>query len=148
MHSLVYQRDLDVLRQLYREHRDDETIKVKRRLWLDLLRAALGEVADSVASLDDLFVRHTYLTAVTGMAVQARFRIDIAELAENDPADLLEGRRFRDDTGLQGVVETDFFSWPNEVGGAPLLRASSPAASRASTGNWRQPTSPRSSTRR
>ena len=122
-HSLVYQRDLDVLRQLYREHRDDETIKVKRRLWLDLLRAALGEVADSVASLDDLFVRHTYLTAVTGMAVQARFRIDIAELAENDPADLLEGRRFRDDTGLQGVVETDFFSWPNEVGGAPLLRA-------------------------
>ena len=122
-HSLLYLRDLDALRRLYREHRDDETIAVKRRLWLDLLRAALGEVANSVPNLDDLFVRHTYLTAVTGMAVQARFRIDIAELAENDPADLLEGRRFRDQTGLQGVVETDFFSWPNEVGGAPLLRA-------------------------
>ncbi len=122
-HSVLYQRDLDELRRLYDAHRDAETIAVKRRLWLDLLRAAVGEVADSVASLDDLFVRHTYLTAVTGMAVQARFGIDIAALAETAPVDLLEGRRFRDQTGLQGVVETDFFSWPNEVGGAPLLRA-------------------------
>ena len=121
-HGLLYQRDLDALRRLYREHREDETIGVKRRLWIDLLRAAAGEAADA-GGLDDLFVRHTYLTAVTGMAVQARFGIDIAGLAEHDPADLLAGRRFRDQTGLQGVVETDFFSWPNEVGGGPLLRA-------------------------
>ena len=134
-HSVIYQRELDELRRLYDAHRDAETITVKRRLWLDLLRAAVGEVADSVASLDDLFVRHTYLTAVTGMAVQARFGIDIAVLAETAPADLLEGRRFRDQTGLQGVVETDFFSWPNEVGGEPLLRA---IARRLARFEWNQ----------
>ena len=26
-------------------------------------------------------------------------------------------------TGLHGVVESDFFAWPSEVGGLPLLRA-------------------------
>ena len=122
-HSLLYQRDLDALRRLYDEHRDDETIIVKRRLWLSLLRAAVGEVANLVDDPDDLFVRHTYLTAVSGMAVQARFRIDIASLANDDPADLLAGRRFRDQTGLLGIVENDFFSWRGEVGGEPLLSA-------------------------
>ena len=122
-HSVLYQRDLDALRRLYDEHRDDETIIVKRRLWLSLLRAAVGEVANLVDDPDDLFVRHTYLTAVSGMAVQARFRIDIASLANDDPADLLAGRRFRDQTGLLGIVENDFFSWPGEVGGEPLLSA-------------------------
>lgn len=120
--SVLYQRDLDALRHLHREHRESETVRVKRRLWLDLLRAATGEFADSLDDLDDLFVRHTYLTAVAGMAVQARFGIDVAELARTDAPDLLAGRRFRDQTGLQGVVETDFFSWPAEVGGEPLLR--------------------------
>ena len=133
--SLLYQRDLDALRRLHRDHRDNETVQVKRRLWLDLLRAATGEFADSVDDLDDLFVRHTYLTAVTGMAVQARFRIDIAELARTDAADLLAGRRFRDQTGLQGVVETDFFSWPAEVGGEPLLRT---IARRLARFDWTQ----------
>ena len=120
--SVLYQRDLEGLRRLHREHRASETVEVKRRLWLDLLRAATGEFADSIADIDDLFVRHTYLTAVAGMAVQARFGIDIADLARTDASDLLAGRRFRDQTGLEGVVETDFFSWPAEVGGEPLLR--------------------------
>ena len=133
--SLLYERDLDALRRLHREHRDTETVQIKRRLWLDLLRAATGEFADSVDDLDDLFVRHTYITAVTGMAVQARFRIDIAELARTDAADLLVGRRFRDQTGLQGVVETDFFSWPAEVGGEPLLRT---IARRLARFDWTQ----------
>ena len=134
-HSVVYQRDLDELRRLYDAHRDTETIAVKRRLWLDLLRAALGEVAETVPSLDDLFVRRTYLTAVAGIAVQARFRINIAMLAETDPGDLIVGHRFRDQTGLQGVVETDFFSWPSEVGGEPLLRA---IARRLGRFDWEQ----------
>ena len=70
----------------------------------------------------DLFVRHTYLSAVIGMVVQASFGGDIKRLGENDPADLLLGRDFRSKTGLQGVVESDFFAWPTEVGGLPLLR--------------------------
>ena len=71
--------------------------------------------------MDDLFVRHTYLSAVIGMVVQASFGGDIRRLAEDDPTDLLLGRDFRSKTGLQGVVESDFFAWPTEVGGTPLL---------------------------
>ena len=71
--------------------------------------------------MDDLFVRHTYLSAVIGMVVQASFGVDIQRLAEADPSDLLLGRDFRSKTGLQGVVDSDFFAWPTEVGGLPLL---------------------------
>ena len=73
--------------------------------------------------MDDLFVRHTYFTAVIGMVVQASFGIDVYGLAETNPADLLYGREFRSKTGLQGVVESDFFAWPTEVeGGLPFVK--------------------------
>ena len=118
----TYERDIAALKSLYDQHADSSTIRVKRQLWENLLTAALGEIARSSAQLDDLFVRHTYLSAVIGMVVQASFGGDIKRLAENDPADLLLGRDFRSKTGLQGVVESDFFAWPTEVGGMPLLR--------------------------
>ena len=138
--SPSYQRDIAAFKTLYQENAKLETIRVKRRLWYDLLRTALGEIAytpeglseESQARLakvgvgpeemDDLFVRHTYLSAVIGMVVQASFGIDIRRLAENDPADLLRGRELYHATGLYGVLESDFFAWPNEVGGGPLLR--------------------------
>ena len=120
--SLPYQRDIASLKALYLAYAGHETIKLKRRLWYDLLRTALGEIARSQEELDDLFVRHTYLSAVVAMVVQATFGIDIYQMAETDPADLLQGRQFRNDTGLQGVVESDFFTWPTEVGGNPFLR--------------------------
>ena len=56
------------------------------------------------------------------MAVQASFRIDIRQVAATDPSDLLLGRRFRDATGLSGVIESDFFAWPDEVGGHDLIK--------------------------
>ena len=138
--SPSYQRDIAALRALYRKNAELETIRVKRRLWYDLLRTALGEIAytpeglsdESQARLakvgvgpeemDDLFVRHTYLSAVIGMVVQASFGIDVRRLAETDPADLLRGRELHRATGLYGVLESDFFAWPNEVGGNPLLQ--------------------------
>ena len=138
--SPSYQRDIAALKTLYLENAELETIKVKRRLWYDLLRTALGEIAyspegmsdESRADLhkvgvgpeemDDLFVRHTYLSTVIGMVVQASFGIDIRQLAESDPTDLLQGRELYNSTGLQGVLESDFFAWPNEVGGIPLLQ--------------------------
>ena len=120
--SLFYQRDIAALKSLYSECAAYETIRIKRRLWHDLLRTALGEIAGSPEELDDLFVRHTYLSAVVAMVVQATFGIDIYQKAETDPADLLHGRQFHNDTGLQGVVESDFFTWPTEVGGLPFLR--------------------------
>ena len=119
--SPAYQRDIDALKRLYAQSFRHETVKVKRRLWHDLLRSALGEIARDSSQMDDLFVRHTYLTAVIGMVVQASFGIDIRALAAANPADLVHGREFRNKTGLQGVVESDFFAWLAEVGGATLL---------------------------
>ena len=121
--SPSYERDIAVLKALYRRNKRANTIRVKTRLWQNLLMAALGEVAGTDAKMDDLFIRHTYLTAVIGMVVQARFGVDVRERAENDPADLLYGREFRSKTGLQGVVESDFFAWPTEVeGGVAFIK--------------------------
>ena len=142
--SPSYQRDIAALKTLYQENADLETIRIKRRLWYDLLRTALGEIAYTTEGMsaeaqarlskvgvgqeemDDLFVRHTYLSAVIGMVVQASFGIDIRRLAETDPADLLQGRELYRATGLQGVLESDFFAWPNEVGGKPAAANPSP----------------------
>ena len=132
--SPSYERDIEALTKLYNDNAALGTIAVKRRLWQDLLTAALGEIASNPAEMDDLFVRHTYLTAVIGMVVQARFGMDIAELAENKTADLLQGGEFRSKTGLQGIVESDFFTWPTEVdGGLPLLKTLARAVTRF---NW------------
>ncbi|MDE2815482.1 MAG: N-6 DNA methylase [Chloroflexota bacterium] len=121
--SLLYQRDIDTLRQLYQATADSETIAVKRRLWHNLLMAALGEIARGRKQMDDLFVRHTYLSMTIGMVVQASFGIDIAEVAESEPSALLNGRRFHNATGLHGIVESDFFAWPTEVeGGLSLVK--------------------------
>ena len=149
--SPSYQRDIAALKALYEEYGEMETIRVKRRLWYDLLRIALGEIAYTTEGMsaeaqarlakvgvgreemDDLFVRHTYLCAVIGMVVAASFGIDIPRLAETDPADLLQGRELFRATGLQGVLESDFFAWPIEVGGNPLLQ---PLARRVARFNW------------
>ena len=127
--SPAYQRDVDTLTRLYAEAAQYETVRVKRSLWENLLRAALGEIAQQPDQLDHLFIRHTYLSLVIGMAVQASFGIDLRQVAETDPSDLLQGRRFRDATGLSGIIESDFFAWPEErisdqsIGGQDLLRA-------------------------
>ena len=149
--SPSYQRDIAVLKALYQDNSELATIRVKRRLWYDLLRTALGEIAyttegvddsvraviseftDDTEEMDDLFVRHTYLVAVIGMVVQASFGIDIRRLAETDPSDLLQGRELYRATGLQGVLESDFFAWPVEVGGNPLLQT---LARRVARFNW------------
>ena len=121
--SPTYQRDIDVLATLYEQAAQYETVKVKRRLWENLLRAALGEIARDPAELDHLFIRHTYLSLVIGMAVQASFGIDLRQMAERNPSDLVHGRQFRNDSGLSGIIESDFFAWPDEMGGQDLLKA-------------------------
>ncbi len=128
-------QDFATLTALYKRNGGLDTIRVKRRLWEDLLRAALGEVAGTPDELDDLFIRHTYLSAVIGMAVQASFGINLPDLAEREAVDLLQGRRLKSDTGLSGIVESDFFTWPVEVaGGAGFIRQ---LAARVSRFDWR-----------
>ena len=122
INSPRYLQDIDTLKALYKQAKDDPSLAVKRRLWQDLLRTALGEIAQNDAAMDDLFIRHTYLTTVIGIVVQASFGIDIRGLAETRPDDLVLGQKFRSDTGLEGVIESDFFAWPTEVGADGFLK--------------------------
>ena len=103
------------LTDLYEAHRHEPSVAVKRDLWRPLLTAALGIVVDEEPDLDRLFVRHTYLSMVVGMAVQSAFGIDIRRQAARDPAALLNGTAFLDEVGMRGVVESDFFAWPAEA---------------------------------
>ena len=131
----LYEREIDTLRALYEKYSGYETLVMKRRLWEDLLRTALGEVVGG-EGFDDLFVRHTYLTMVVGIVVQATFGLDVDQIAENDPEDLLKGRQFSGTTGLHGVIETDFFSWPIEVGASSLIKT---IARRVARFDWSSP---------
>ena len=133
INSPRYRQDIDTLTAFYQQARDNESIAVKRRLWQDLLRTALGEIAQNDTAMDDLFIRHTYLTTVIGIVVQASFGIDIRALAETRPDDLVLGQKFRSDTGLEGVIESDFFAWPTEVGADGFLRQ---LARRIARFNW------------
>ena len=135
--SPLYEREIDTLRALYERYSGYETVAVKRRLWHDLLRTALGEVVEG-DEFDDLFVRHTYLTMVVGIVVQATFGMDVSQIAENDPEDLLRGRQFAEATGLHGVVESDFFAWPIEVGATSLIKT---IARRVARFDWSSPPS-------
>ncbi len=117
-----FERHLAELEELYGANRDDPTIALKRDLWRSLLAAALGQVVEEEPDLDRLFVRHTYLSVVVGLAVQAAFGIPIESAANNDPVALLGGQLFVDQTGVSGVVESDFFTWPAEVGGDEWIR--------------------------
>ena len=95
------------------------------------------QVSESLGQrrIESVHPHTSYLSAVIGMVVQASFGGDVKRLAENDSADLLLGRDFRSKTGLQGVVESDFFAWPTEVGGIPLLRT---LARRIASFNWQE----------
>ncbi len=135
--SLSTNQDLVTLRVLYEAEGHRDTIQVKRRLWEDLLRAALGEIGSTKEELDVLFIRHTYLSALIGMVVQAAFGIDIRDLAAQEPEDLLLGRRLRNATGLSGILESDFFAWPTEVaGGTQFIRQ---MADRVARFDWHDP---------
>ena len=74
-------------------------------------------------NLDRLFLLHTYLSAVVGLALQRAFGVDIRGEAAKDPVGLLGGCLLEQTTGIRGVVESDFFSWPPPWGsnGTPPL---------------------------
>ena len=125
--------ELAGLERLYRAERDNPTVAVKRELWRQLLTAALGVAVDEEEDLDRQFLRHTYLSVVVGIAVQAAFGIDVRKQAVLDPSRLLTGDAFFTQTGIHGVIESDFFAWPAEVGGERWL---TDIAGRVSRFNW------------
>ena len=125
--------ELAELGRLYRAERNNPTVAVKRELWHQLLTAALGVVVDQEQDLDRQFLRHTYLSVVVGIAVQAAFGIDVRRQAVLDPSRLLTGDAFFAATGIRGVIESDFFAWPAEVGGEQWL---ADIAGRVSRFDW------------
>ncbi|WP_323672060.1 N-6 DNA methylase [Candidatus Poriferisodalis multihospitum] len=123
--SPVYVTQIEQIRKLFEQHGQERTVAIKYDLWQELLAVALGEIVGSgpEETLHSLFVRHTYLVTMIGMITQSTYGIDIERLCSNDPADLLIGRKFASDTGIEGVIESDFFTWLTEVdGGLDVIR--------------------------
>jgi len=108
------------LRRLYDQNASLATVSVKRGLWEDLLGAALGEAVSQTGDLNGLFVRHTYLAAAAGLALQASFGLDIEQLATHEPLSLIDGSAFAQQVGVNGVIESDFFGWIVEVDGGDV----------------------------
>ena len=121
--SDVFKTATALLTEAHGKNRDHPTVAVKRKLWRDLLQVAIGQnsVDDSEGS-DWLYVRHTVLTALVGIIVQAHFQIDVARYADEDPDNLLSGEILRQHTELKGITESDLFTWPREIGQYEYLR--------------------------
>ena len=115
--SNVFKTATALLTEAHRENRDSPTVAVKRKLWRELLQVAIGQNAVDDSPVHDwLYVRHTYLTALVGVIVQAHFGIDVARYADAEPARLLNGEILRQHTGLKDITESDLFTWPLETG--------------------------------
>ena len=114
--SNVFRTATALLTEAHRENRDNPTVAVKRKLWRELLQVAIGQnaVGDS-EEYDWLYVRHTYLTSLVGLVVQAHFGIEVDQFADAQPDNLLTGDVLRQRTGLKGITESDLFAWPLET---------------------------------
>ncbi len=113
-----------LLKDAHDANRDNPTVAVKRKLWQDLLEVALGQ--DSTGDPDTadwLFIRHTYLTTLIALILQAHFGIDIVHEADNAPEALLNGDTLHAHTNLKGVIESDLFQWPAEIGATQYIRS-------------------------
>ena len=112
-----------LLKDAHDANRDNPTVTVKRKLWQDLLEVALGQ--DSTGDPDTadwLFIRHTYLTTLIALILQAHFGIDIVHEAEHAPDALLNGETLHAHTNLKGVIESDLFQWSAEIGATQYIR--------------------------
>lgn len=127
--SSSHDLDYSTLAALYADSRDHPTVQLKRELWADLLRSALGT---QFTNSDELFLEHTLLVNSAEVIAHLVLGLDAKELS---PATLLAGDQFNR-AGLHGVVDRDFFDWVLEVpGGDGYISA---LARRLSRFNWAQ----------
>ena len=113
-----------LLKDAHDANRDNPTVAVKRKLWQDLLEVALGQDSDGDPQHTDwLFIRHTYLTTLIALILQKHFGINIEHEAEHNPVALLSGEKLHERTNLKGVIESDLFQWPTEIGATQYIRA-------------------------
>ena len=111
-----------LLKEAYEAHRDDPTVAVKRKLWLDLLQVALGkDAAKDDGESDWLFIRHTYITSLIAVIMQQRLLGDVTRYASERPDALLKGHILAEQSELYGIIDADLFTWPTEVGESTYL---------------------------
>lgn len=109
--------DVATLSALYEAGRDLPTVALKRELWANLLRSALGtQFIDD----DNLFLEHTLLVNSAEIIAHLVLGLDAQNIA---PATLLSGDQFAR-AGLHGVVDRDFFDWVIEVDGGEAFVSS------------------------
>ena len=109
--------DFATLKALYQEHGQEPTVLLKRDLWANLLKSALGT---QLTNDDDLFLEHTLLVNSAEVIAHLVLGIDATAMS---PATLLSGDEFSA-AGLYGVVDRDFFDWVLEVpGGEGFIRS-------------------------
>ncbi|MEX2206666.1 MAG: N-6 DNA methylase [Myxococcota bacterium] len=108
--------DRATLTSLYKASKEIESVRLKRKLWARLLTTALGTQFED---RDDLFVEHTLLVNSAEIIAHAVLGLPLETIT---PAALLTGSKF-DESGVYGVVESDFFDWVIEVpGGETFVR--------------------------
>ena len=109
--------DFAELTELYRAHRDDPGIALKRELWTKLLTTAFGT---NFTDDDDLFVEHTLLVVIAEIVGHAVIGYDPTDPSYG-AATLLSGRLFSVDAQIGGVIDADFFDWPAEIPGGEVF---------------------------
>lgn len=115
--SSAYALDRASLMSLYQQHKELPTTRMKRELWSRLLTSALGT---QFLNTDELFVEHTLLVNSSEIIAHAVLGLQVEHIA---PQSLLSGTTF-DQSGIYGVVESDFFDWVIEVpGGEQFVRS-------------------------
>ncbi len=102
--------DYSTLAALYADSQELPTVALKRELWANLLRSALGT---QFTNSDELFLEHTLLVNSAEIIAHLVLGLDVEQLS---PATILSGDQFSI-AGLHGVVERDFFDWVLEVPG-------------------------------
>lgn len=102
--------DYATLSALYRDSEHLATVQLKRDLWANLLRSALGT---QFTNSDELFLEHTLLVNSAEIIAHLVLGLDAKALS---PSTLLSGDQFTI-AGLDGVVDRDFFDWVLEVPG-------------------------------
>ena len=119
--------DYATLEALYEDSKDLPTVVLKRDLWANLLRSALGTQFTNSA---ELFLEHTLLVNSAEIIAHLVLGLNAEELS---PTTLLAGDQFTT-AGLHGVVDRDFFDWVLEVpGGDGFIKA---MARRLSRFDW------------
>lgn len=127
--SVSYDLDYLTLKSLYAQNKELPTVRLKRNLWSQLLRSALGaQFQDD----DELFIEHTLLVNTAEIIAHLVLEIQVATLP---PATILRGETFNQ-ARIYGVVDSDFFDWVVEVpGGDSFIRTMARRLSRFAWAN-------------